>query len=142
MILLGFVLFPVLTPPQVAISPPSLSVREGDSAQFRCSASGFPAPFLQWHGGPGGRLPSEAVLSNGNGLLTFFNAKKIHEGEYFCTASNVGGISSKGTFLSVLGTRQYKKLDLLPSPITPRHKNVNLKFNLIADAHRNSLKRL
>lgn len=96
-------LFFLVTRPQVFISPASLSVREGDSAQFRCSASGFPAPVLQWHGGPGGRLPPEAQSSNGNGLLTFDPVKKIHEGEYFCTASNLGGISSTGTFLNVSG---------------------------------------
>lgn len=93
----------LVTRPQVFVSPASLSVREGDSAQFRCSASGFPAPVLQWHGGPGGRLPPEAKSSNGNGLLTFDAVKKIHEGEYFCTASNLGGISSTGTFLNVSG---------------------------------------
>ena len=93
----------LVTRPQVFVSPASLSVREGDSAQFRCSASGFPAPVLQWHGGPGGRLPPEAQSSNGNGLLTFAAVKKKHEGEYFCTASNLGGISSTGTFLNVSG---------------------------------------
>lgn len=92
-----------VTKPQVLISPASLSVQEGDSAQFRCSASGFPAPELQWHGGPGGELPPEAGTANGNGLLIFDAVKKIHEGEYFCTASNLGGISSTGTFLNVSG---------------------------------------
>lgn len=87
------------------VSPASLSVREGDSAQFRCSASGFPAPVLQWHGGPGGKLPPEAKSGNGNGLLTFDAVKKLHEGEYFCTASNLGGISSTGTFLNVSGMK-------------------------------------
>lgn len=93
----------LVTSPQVSISPARLSVLEGDSAQFRCSASGFPAPVLQWHGGPGGRLPPEAVSSNGNGLLTFVKVKEIHEGEYFCTASNLGGISSARAFLNVSG---------------------------------------
>ena len=99
-------LFPLflVTKPQVFVSPAKLSVREGDVAQFRCSASGFPAPELQWHGGPGGRLPPEAKSTNGNGLLIFDAVKKIHEGEYFCTASNLGGISSTGTFLNVSGT--------------------------------------
>ena len=95
-------LFPV-TSPQVFISPTRLSVREGESAQFRCSASGFPAPVLQWHGGPAGILPSEAVLSNGNGLLRFVRVKEIYEGAYVCTASNLGGIASTGTFLNVSG---------------------------------------
>ena len=97
-----FLSFPV-TSPQVFISPTRLSVREGESAQFRCSASGFPAPVLQWHGGSGGVLPPEAVLSNGNGLLTFVEVKEIHEGAYVCTASNLGGITSTGTFLNVSG---------------------------------------
>lgn len=92
-----------VTSPQVYTSPLSLSVREGDTAQFRCSASGFPAPVLQWHGGPGGRLPPEAILSNGNGLLTFPVVKEIYEGQYFCTASNMGGISSTSVFLDVSG---------------------------------------
>lgn len=92
-----------VTSPQVYTSPLRLSVREGDTAQFRCSASGFPAPVLQWHGGPGGRLPPEAILSNGNGLLTFPVVKEIYEGQYFCTASNMGGISSTSVFLDVSG---------------------------------------
>ena len=101
----NIIVFFSVTSPQVSISPPRLSVREGESAQFRCSASGFPAPVLQWHGGPGGRLPPEAVTSNGNGLLTFVKVKEIHEGEYFCTASNLGGISSARTFLNVSGKK-------------------------------------
>lgn len=96
-------LYLTVTSPQVYTSPVRLSVREGDPAQFRCSASGFPAPVLQWHGGPGGRLPPEAILSHGNGVLTFPVVKEIYEGQYFCTASNMGGISSTSTFLDVSG---------------------------------------
>ena len=93
----------IVTSPQVFISPTRLSVLEGESAQFRCSATGFPAPVLQWHGGPGGRLPPEAKITNGNGILTFVKVKEIQEGEYFCTASNEGGISIMSTFLNVSG---------------------------------------
>lgn len=107
-----------VTRPQVFVSPASLSVREGDSAQFRCSASGFPAPVLQWHGGPGGRLPPEAQSSNGNGLLTFDAVKKIHEGEYFCTASNLGGISSTGTFLNVSAPGSVPVIAVTPITLT------------------------
>ena len=91
--------------PKVSISPVLLSVREGDSAQFRCSAFGFPAPVLQWHGGPDSKLPSEAILSNDNGLLTIPKVEKIHEGKYFCTAENLGGISGTSAFLNVSGKK-------------------------------------
>ena len=93
------------TSPKVSISPVLLSVQEGDSAQFRCSAIGFPAPVLQWHGGPDRQLPPEAVLSNENGLLTIAKVKKGHQGEYFCTASNMGGHSGTSAFLSVSGKK-------------------------------------
>ncbi|PFX26969.1 basement membrane-specific heparan sulfate proteoglycan core protein-like isoform X2 [Stylophora pistillata] len=107
-----------VTKPQVLISPASLSVQEGDSAQFRCSASGFPAPELQWHGGPGGELPSEANTANSNGLLIFDAVKKIHKGEYFCTASNLGGISSTGTFLNVSASGSPPIISVVPSLMT------------------------
>ena len=94
-----------MTSPKVSISPVLLSVREGDSAQFRCSAIGFPAPVLQWHGGPDSKLPSEAILSNDNGLLTIPKVEKIHEGKYFCTAENLGGISGISAFLNVSGKK-------------------------------------
>ncbi|XP_068699347.1 basement membrane-specific heparan sulfate proteoglycan core protein-like isoform X3 [Montipora foliosa] len=107
-----------VTSPQVYISPVRLSVREGDLAQFRCSASGFPAPVLQWHGGPGGRVPPEASSSNGNGLLTFTAVKKIHEGEYFCTASNLGGISSTSAILNVSAAGSVPVISVSPSSLT------------------------
>ncbi|XP_078373536.1 basement membrane-specific heparan sulfate proteoglycan core protein-like [Oculina patagonica] len=107
-----------VTKPQVSVSPASFSVREGDAAQFRCSASGFPAPVLQWHGGPGGRLPPEAKTSNGNGLLTFDAVKKVHQGEYFCTASNLGGISSTGTFLNVSAPGSVPTISVTPNTLT------------------------
>ena len=95
----------VVTSPKVSISPVLLSVREGDSAQFRCSAIGFPAPVLQWHSGPDSKLPSEAILSNDNGLLTIPKVEKINEGKYFCTAENLGGISGTSAFLNVSGKK-------------------------------------
>ncbi|XP_074625452.1 basement membrane-specific heparan sulfate proteoglycan core protein-like isoform X6 [Acropora palmata] len=107
-----------VTSPQAYTSPPRLSVREGDTAQFRCSASGFPAPVLQWHGGPGGRLPPEAILSNGNGLLTFPVVKEIYEGQYFCTASNMGGISSTSVFLDVSAAGSAPVISVSPSSLT------------------------
>ena len=92
-----------LIKPQVSITPRYLTVDEGDIVQFRCSATGFPAPSLRWMGGPGGTLPAEAILSNENGVLRILKAKKSHEGEYFCAASNTGGIATLRTVLYVRG---------------------------------------
>ena len=89
--------------PQVSITPRYMTVDEGNSAQFRCSATGFPAPFLKWLGGPGGQLPAEAQLYNGNGILRIENVVKAQEGEYFCAAENSGGIATMRTVLYVRG---------------------------------------
>lgn len=91
--------------PQVSITPRYLTVNEGDVVQFRCSATGFPAPSLRWLGGPGGTLPAEAIMSNENGILRILKAKKSHEGEYFCAARNAGGIATLRTVLYVRGNR-------------------------------------
>ncbi|XP_073252081.1 basement membrane-specific heparan sulfate proteoglycan core protein-like [Porites lutea] len=106
-----------VTSPKVSISPVLLSVREGDSAQFRCSAIGFPAPVLQWHGGPDSKLPSEAILSNDNGLLTIPKVEKINEGKYFCTAENLGGISGTSAFLNVSAGGSVPEISITPSTL-------------------------
>ncbi|EDO35776.1 predicted protein, partial [Nematostella vectensis] len=69
--------------PQVSILPRFMTVDEGEVVQFRCTASGFPSPVIQWLGGPGGQLPKESVISDENRVLTIPQAKKAHEGEYF-----------------------------------------------------------
>lgn len=88
--------------PTVKVSPTSQEVREGQPAEFRCTATGEPRPRIQWVGGQGGRLPSNAVASDTH--LRFASVKRgTHEGEYKCIASNLAGQAEAKGILVVIG---------------------------------------
>ena len=96
-------IFTAIIRPQVSITPRFLTVDEGDRVVFRCSASGFPPPDLQWTGGPGGSIPDDVQFSKSNSVFQILNAKKAHEGDYFCVARNDGAVGRMRTVLNVRG---------------------------------------
>ena len=72
----------------------------GDSAEFRCVATGYPEPTVAWDTS---RLPSNAVV-NGD-VLTFTGVTKANEGEYRCVATNSAGRNQKSGTLYVQDNR-------------------------------------
>ncbi|XP_077368177.1 basement membrane-specific heparan sulfate proteoglycan core protein isoform X9 [Festucalex cinctus] len=75
--------------PVATISPSTLTVQQGQRADFRCSVTGNPKPAIEWIGGPGNRMSPRAVI-RGN-MLTFTAADQADEGEYACKALNTHG---------------------------------------------------
>uniref|UniRef100_A0ABM0MP99 Basement membrane-specific heparan sulfate proteoglycan core protein-like n=1 Tax=Saccoglossus kowalevskii TaxID=10224 RepID=A0ABM0MP99_SACKO len=85
--------------PTVSIDPSYLRVNEGDKVEFRCTATGFPPPQLEWTGGQGGVLSLTHTFVNG--LFTIEEATRSDEAEYFCKATNDVGTATVRTVLYV-----------------------------------------
>ncbi|XP_044524651.1 basement membrane-specific heparan sulfate proteoglycan core protein [Gracilinanus agilis] len=78
-----------LSPPVVSIHPPQLTVQPGQLAEFHCSATGNPAPSLEWSGGPGGQMPRKAWIHGG--ILRLPATEPSDQAQYICRASNSAG---------------------------------------------------
>ena len=98
-----------ISSPAVVVSPATLTVNEGVSASFQCSASGNPEPAIVWSkvdnqseitqsAGSGGKLQLKHVTGNDSGL-------------YQCSATNILGKSREVVRLTVNG--KLVKLPLL-----------------------------
>uniref|UniRef100_A0A3Q2Z5D6 Heparan sulfate proteoglycan 2 n=1 Tax=Hippocampus comes TaxID=109280 RepID=A0A3Q2Z5D6_HIPCM len=74
--------------PVASISPSTLTVQQGQRAEFRCTVTGNPNPAIEWIG-PGNRMSPRAVI-RGN-VLTFTAVDQADEGEYACKALNTHG---------------------------------------------------
>ncbi|XP_060751007.1 basement membrane-specific heparan sulfate proteoglycan core protein isoform X1 [Tachysurus vachellii] len=85
--------------PTVTIHPSVLRAQEGTRVEFRCTATGNPAPSIEWTGGPGNRISGSAVIRGG--VLTFPSVKRSDEGEYTCRAVNIHGEHTARAVLSL-----------------------------------------
>ena len=78
-----------ISAPTVAVSPIKLTVNEGGSASFQCSASGNPGPAVVWS-----KLDSQSEISQSAvsvGRLRLRNVKGSDSGVYHCSAKNILG---------------------------------------------------
>ena len=78
-----------ISAPTVAVSPTKLTVNEGGSASFQCSASGNPEPAVEWS-----KLNSQSEISKtavSAGRLRLRNVKGSDSGVYQCSAENILG---------------------------------------------------
>ena len=78
-----------ISAPTVAVSPTKLTVNEGGSASFQCSASGNPEPAVVWS-----KLDSQSEISQSAvlaGRLRLRNVKGSDSGVYQCSATNILG---------------------------------------------------
>ncbi|XP_061698268.1 basement membrane-specific heparan sulfate proteoglycan core protein isoform X3 [Syngnathoides biaculeatus] len=75
--------------PVATIKPSTLTVQQGQRAEFRCTVTGNPSPAVEWIGGPGNRMSPRAVI-RGN-MLTFTAVDPADEGDYACKALNTHG---------------------------------------------------
>ena len=92
-----------ISAPTVAVSPAKLTVNEGGSASFRCSATGNPEPAVAWS-----RVNSRSGLSQSavsRQMLSFRNVKGSDAGIYRCSATNILGNAQGDTQLVVNGKR-------------------------------------
>jgi len=87
--------------PSVRVEPRRLVVDVGYPVEFRCYATGYPPPTLEWTRGGGGgrRIPVDAVVDDG--LLRLRAAGVEDDGEYLCTAMNVAGSDQQTAILTV-----------------------------------------
>ena len=90
-----------ISSPAVVVSPATLTVNEGGSASFQCSASGNPEPSVAWS-----KLNSQSKLSQSavsGGKLELQHVTGSDTGLYQCSATNILGDSRKVVRLTVNG---------------------------------------
>eukprot|EP00079_Xenopus_tropicalis_P037485 XP_017951256.1 PREDICTED: basement membrane-specific heparan sulfate proteoglycan core protein [Xenopus tropicalis] len=76
------------TSPNAAAEPRQLTVQRGQTAEFRCTATGTPTPAVEWTG-PNGGLSPRAVVQGG--VLRFHSVEPSDEGQYTCRVHNSAG---------------------------------------------------
>ncbi|KAK3547531.1 hypothetical protein QTP86_021514, partial [Hemibagrus guttatus] len=79
----------IIARPTVTIRPSLISIQQGERAEFQCTATGNPAPSVEWTGGPGIRINGSAIIQGG--VLTFPSVQRSDEGDYTCRAVNTHG---------------------------------------------------
>ena len=87
--------------PTIVVSPATLTVNEGGSASFQCSASGNPEPTVAWS-----KLDSQSKIAQSavsGGKLQINRVTKTDSGSYQCAATNIMGDSRKVVRLTVNG---------------------------------------
>ena len=75
-------------PPIVTVSPKVVTVGEGDTASFNCSASSVVDTVINWY--KDGTDPS--ALTSDNGVLVITNVTRSDTGAYYCEAVDSEGI--------------------------------------------------
>lgn len=96
--------------PRITSGPaPSTQARRGVAVQLNCAATGLPRPEIAWETPDRTRLvvsPQPRLFGNKyihpQGALIIQNPSPSDSGFYRCTARNVIGVDSKGTYLQVL----------------------------------------
>lgn len=95
---------------------PTKTVKEGESVDLACEASGFPSPKITWTRKDGSLLPNGKV-SFPSSRMTVQKVRREDRGIYVCTASNgVGKDQQKSTSLEVEFSPKIK----VPSPRIPQ----------------------
>ncbi|XP_051895600.1 basement membrane-specific heparan sulfate proteoglycan core protein isoform X2 [Pristis pectinata] len=103
------------TAPVATIEPPILRVKQGQTAEFRCTASGNPPPTLEWFGGQGNIISPNAVIQDG--LLRIVATEHSDEAEYSCKASNSAGHHTATTVLYVQSVGNLPQVQISPQRI-------------------------
>ncbi|XP_078379220.1 uncharacterized protein LOC144662310 isoform X2 [Oculina patagonica] len=101
-----------ISAPEIAVSPPTLTVNENEAASFQCSASGNPQPVLAWSRNDSVIHQSTAVISAGK--ITWRVATGKDSGLYQCTARNILG-EARGFARLTVNVRPH--VTLHPGPV-------------------------
>lgn len=81
---------------------------EGSPATVHCSSPSDPEPVLSWgYGTPDGPLPDDAQVSPDSKTLTIPKCSQGHTGQWFCTAENPNGKTSKPATVNVVPGRLF-----------------------------------
>ena len=90
-----------ISSPAVVVSPVSLTVNEGGSASFQCSASGNPKPAIVWSKVDNQSEITQSAVSGGK--LQLKHVTRNDSGLYQCSATNILGESREVVRLAVNG---------------------------------------
>ena len=91
-----------MSSPAVVVSPVTLTVNEGDTASFQCSAIGNPEPALMWSSLDNQSKISQPAVTGGKLQLKHVSGSDRYL--YQCSATNILGDSRKVARLTVNGT--------------------------------------
>ena len=91
-----------ISSPAVVVSPATLTVNEGGSASFQCSASGNPEPAIVWSKVDNQTEISQSAVSGGK--LQLKHVTGNDSGTYQCSATNILGKDQAAAQLGVNGT--------------------------------------
>ena len=105
-----------ISPPEVKISSPELTVNESNTASLLCSASGNPAAQITWRK-VNGSLPSNRTQVSSEGLLTIKNVRLEDAGKYACVARNILRTTEKHTKLFVHSKSLQASITLSCQPV-------------------------
>ena len=75
-------------PPIVTVSPKVVTVREGDTASFNCSASSVVDTVITWYKDE----TDPSALTSDNGVLVITDVTRSDTGAYYCEAVDSEGI--------------------------------------------------
>ncbi|XP_078377204.1 uncharacterized protein LOC144660456 isoform X1 [Oculina patagonica] len=100
-----------ISSPAVVVSPETLTVNEGGSASFQCSASGNPEPAVAWSKLDNQSEITQSAVSRGKLQLTKVTGND--SGLYQCLATNILGNSREVVRLAV---NVYPRVSLHPGP--------------------------
>ncbi|XP_033948506.1 basement membrane-specific heparan sulfate proteoglycan core protein-like isoform X1 [Pseudochaenichthys georgianus] len=96
--------------PVVSVEPRAATVRQGESASFRCQVgSGAPPVQLQWKRANNQALPDNAKVGPDGSVLTIAKARPENQGQYRCMASNSAG---RSTGMAVLNVKYAPRVQL------------------------------
>lgn len=121
----------VKAPPSFTRTPSNQNILDGETASFKCKATGYPAPAIAWLK-DGNRLPSDGkhvVLPSGT--LRILYARKENAGTYECQAINVIGVVAVRANLSVRA-RIKPKITVKPADMTVQSGNT-ITFSCAAE---------
>ena len=90
-----------ISSPAVVISPATLTVNEGGTASFQCSASGNPEPTVTWNKRNNQSQITQSAVSRGK--LELKKVTGSDSGVYQCSATNILGKSQETVRLTVNG---------------------------------------
>ncbi|XP_072334658.1 basement membrane-specific heparan sulfate proteoglycan core protein isoform X2 [Scyliorhinus torazame] len=103
------------TAPVATVEPHILTVKQGQTAEFRCTATGNPPPTLEWFGGQGNIISPNAVIQGG--LLRIVAVEHSDEAEYSCKASNGAGHHTVTSILYVQSSGNLPQVQISPQRI-------------------------
>ena len=98
-----FYLYTHTVPPSATITPPSISVTEGNAVSIICEVQGSGPLVVTWSMSDGSPLPV-GVQENGNTLF-IASATNSHPGTYVCSVGNLAGSAQAEATLTVFCKR-------------------------------------